>query len=191
MDVDWRWKLRHTVEQLKTRYQSIGRRTGYPFLAVVYPHAVEKDFFREWQTLCAALADEFVLREIDLLAVTREVVAREGVDAIVGEIKDPSFPGSSPEEALGIEWVNASVDAVTRALRAPVPAGKRLVVVLSRLAALYPAASPRGVMHALWNRPDANLEVPVVLFIPGRVVRNRQFEFMGKVPEFMYRGDIV
>ena len=35
--VDWEWKIREAVERIKTRYDHIGRKTGAPFLALVYP----------------------------------------------------------------------------------------------------------------------------------------------------------
>ena len=39
---DWEWKLREAVERLRTRYEHIGRKTGAPFLAIVYPPEVER-----------------------------------------------------------------------------------------------------------------------------------------------------
>ena len=38
---DWQWKLREAVDTIKARYDQIGRKTGAPFLAVVYPPEAE------------------------------------------------------------------------------------------------------------------------------------------------------
>jgi hypothetical protein len=62
---------------------------------------------------------------------------------------------------------------------------------LERLAALYPASSPRAVMQALWDSSQAELNGPVVLLIPGVLVEARVYYFVGQVEEFMYRGDIL
>jgi hypothetical protein len=46
-------------------------------------------------------------------------------------------------------------------------------------------------MQALWDTPDLALDNPVIIFIPGRLVEPRVFEFLGKTRELMYRGDIL
>jgi len=65
------------------------------------------------------------------------------------------------------------------------------VVVLERLAALYPASGPRAVMQTLWDSDHAALEGPVVLLVPGVLDEARVYRFVGHVEEFMYRGDIL
>ena len=45
---DWQWKIGEAVERVRTRYEFIGRKTGAPFLAVVYPPEAETAFLKEW-----------------------------------------------------------------------------------------------------------------------------------------------
>lgn len=56
---------------------------------------------------------------------------------------------------------------------------------------LYPATTPKQLMHTLWNSSNANLTTPVVVLIPGTMIEKRVYNFVNKVREFMYRGDIL
>ncbi|MGK5084114.1 hypothetical protein WDW37_12530 [Bdellovibrionota bacterium FG-1] len=185
---DWEWKLREAVERLRTRYEHIGRKTGAPFLAVVYPPEVEKALFKEWRTLAATLEPELSIRTVDVLDVTSSIVRQFGVDALVDSMKEP-MPGSDPTSELGSMWTNAVATSVREAARKSGSA--RPVVVLERLAALYPASGPRALMQTLWDSDHAALDGPVVLFIPGLLLEARVYRFVGQIEEFMYRGDIL
>ncbi len=46
-------------------------------------------------------------------------------------------------------------------------------------------------MQALWDGDHAGLTGPVVLLIPGRVMRAKNYLFLEEIDEFMYRGDIL
>lgn len=189
-NVDWRWKLREAVEQVRTRYEHIGRGTGAPFLAVVYTPEAERAVLREWHTLVGSLAPEFDVRTVDVLEVTSGVVRQFGAEALVESMKDP-MPGSDPVSELGTMWTSAVAASVREA--ALKRGSGRPVVVLERLAALYPASGPRAVMQALWEGNHATLEGPVVLLIPGVLIEARVYHFVGdaRAEEFMYRGDIL
>lgn len=185
---DWEWKLREAAERLRTRYEHIGRKTGAPFLAVVYPPEVERSVLKEWHTLATTLEPELSIRTVDVLEVTSGVVRQFGAESLVDSMRDP-MPGSDPTSELGAMWTNA-VAATVRAAAGKSGTG-RPVVVLQRLAALYPASGPRAVMQTLWDSDHASLEGPVVLLIPGVLVEARVYRFVGQVEEFMYRGDIL
>jgi len=186
--VDWGWKLREATDRVRTRYEHIGRKTGAPFLAIVYPPELERAVLREWRTLAATLEPEFLIRTVDVLDVTGRIVDRFGARALVDSMSEP-MPGSDPTCELGSMWTNAVAAAVREAV-ARSGAG-RPVVVLERLAALYPASGPRAVMQTLWDSDHAALEGPVVLLVPGILVEARVYRFVGQVEEFMYRGDIL
>lgn len=186
--VDWEWKLREAIERLRTRYDHIGRKTGAPFLAVVYPPEAERAVLREWHTLATMLQPEFDVRTIDVLDVTTRVVRELAAEAIVESMKNP-MPGSDPTAELGTLWSDAVAAGVRDAAKRAGPS--RPVIVLERLAALYPAAGPRAVMQTLWEGDQAALEGPVVFLIPGVLVEARVYRFVGQVEEFMYRGDIL
>lgn len=185
---DWEWKLREAVERLRTRYDHIGRKTGAPFLAIVYPPEAERSVLKEWRTLAATLEPEFSIRTVDVLEVTTRVVRQFGAESLVDSMHDP-MPGSDPTSELGTLWTSAVATDAREAAGRPAPG--RPVVVLERLAALYPASGPRAVMQRLWDSENALLEGPIVLLIPGILVEARVYCFVGQVEEFMYRGDIL
>src|SRR5262245_31227536 len=109
--VDWGWKLREAVERVRTRYEHIGRKTGAPYLAIVYPPESERSVFREWRTLTATLEPEFSIRTVDVLDVTTRIVDQFGAHALVDSMGDP-MPGSDPTSELGSMWTNAVASAV-------------------------------------------------------------------------------
>jgi len=185
---DWQWKLREAAESIRTRYEHIGRKTGAPFLAVVYPPEAERSVLREWHTLATTLEPDFAIRTIDVLELTARVVRELGVNAVVDSMKDP-MPGSDPTTELGSMWNAAVVASVRQAFTQPTSG--RPLVVLERLAALYPASGPRAVMQTLWDTEHAALKGPVMLLIPGVLIEARVYSFVGQVEEFMYRGDIL
>lgn len=186
--VDWSWKLREAADRIKNRYEHIGRKTGAPFLAIVYPPQAEAAVLKEWRTLTGALGSEFDLRFIDVLQVTMQVVEDLGAENIVSAMTDP-MPGSNPEVELGHMWVKTLAGKVRD--NACSHDGRKVVVVLERLAALYPAAGPRAVMQELWDSEQRSLDGPVVVLIPGTLVEPRVYSFVDKQEEFMYRGDLL
>lgn len=185
---DWEWKIREASEWIRTRYDHIGRKTGAPLLAVVYPPEAERAVFKEWRALASTLAPALAVRTVDALAVTSEVVRRLGAETLVEAMNEP-MAGSDPLSELGAMWTTAIVDAVRSAAEASGPG--RPVVVLERLAALHPATAPRAVMQMLWDSEQATLQGPVVLLIPGVLRQARVYSFLGRLEELMYRGDIL
>ncbi len=187
-EVDWSWKLREAIESIRTRYEHIGRKTGAPFLAVIYPPEAEVAVSKEWRTLTATLAPEFDLKTVNVLDVTMNVVQDLGAANIVVAFGEP-MPGANPEADLGAMWVKAVADAVDQALAAP-SSGKP-VVVLDHVAALYPAVGPRDVMQRLWDGDKNSLNNPVVVLVPGTLLERKVYSFLNQREELMYRGDIL
>ncbi len=185
---DWRWKVGEAIERVRTRYDFIGRKTGAPFLAIVYPPDRELAVLNEWRTQCATLHPDFEVKSIDVLEVTQRIVTEIGAENIVGSIGDP-MPGSDPEAELGGLWVTAVAGAVEAALREP--STGRPFASLERTAALYPAAGPRDVMQRLWDSAQSALNGPVIVLIPGVVTETRTYSFVSQRDEFMYRGDLL
>ncbi len=185
---DWKWKIGEALERIRTRYDFIGRKTGAPFLALVYPPEVEVAFLKEWQTQSDTLQPEFDVRAIDVLDITQTVMSDIGPDNIVDSLQDP-MPGSDPQSELGHLWVSAVAEAVPKTLSRP--GDGRPVACLQRLAALCPAAGPRDVMQRLWDSAQSMLDGPVVVLIPGQVVDSRTYSFVSRRDEFMYRGDLL
>jgi len=187
--VDWAQKLRQAIERITTRYDFIGRKTGAPFLAIVYPPNSEREVLREWDILTNSLSSEYDFREIDLMALTMGEVEKHGVENTVAFLENP-MPGSDAESELGQIWVKAVAAAVKEKFQISSNV-KRVVVVLKGLASLYPVAGPRAVMQTLWDSQQSILEGPVVVFIPGSLVESRVYRFLNRVEEFMYRGDLL
>ena len=188
MTCDWRWKIGEAVERLRTRYRFIGRKTGAPFLALVYPMEAEATVLKEWRTQTAALRPEIDVRHVDVLNVTQEILSEIGVEAIVGALADP-MPGSNPQSELGRLWVNGIVDAIRASLTEP--AIGKPVVSLEHLAAVYPAAGPRDIMQFLWDSASDVFDGPIVVLVPGVLQGSRTFAFLDQKDEFMYRGDLL
>jgi hypothetical protein len=186
--LDWRWKIGEAIERLRTRYGSIGRKTGAPFLALVYPTQAEATFLREWHTQTAALRPEIDVRSVNVLDVTQTILSEIGAEAIVDALTDP-MPGSNPQGELGLLWVNGIADAIRTCLADP--ATGKTVVSLERLAAVHPAAGPRDVMQFLWDSASDTFDGPIVILIPGTLRGSRTYTFLDQRDEFMYRGDLL
>lgn len=185
---DWRWKIGEAVERIRSRYEFIGRKTGAPFLAIVYPPESETAVLKEWRTQCATLAPEIDVRAVDVLEITQRVIAGIGAENIVSSMSDP-MPGSDPQSELGGLWINEIAEAVQSRLS---ESGRgKPVVSLERTAALFPAAGPRDVMQKLWDCAQSTLNGPVVVMIPGHVAEARTYSFVSVRDEFMYRGDLL
>jgi hypothetical protein len=185
---DWRRKIGEAIERIRTRYEFIGRKTGAPFLAVVYPPEIETAFLKEWRTQCATLHPEIDVRVVDVLEVTQRIIGEIGATNIVSSMADP-MPGSDPQAELGGLWISTLAQVVES--RMADPGNGKPVISLERLAALYPAAGPRDVMQRLWDCTQSVLSGPVVVMIPGQILESRTYSFVGKRDEFMYRGDLL
>lgn len=186
---DWLTKLRQAIERIRTRYDHIGRKTGAPFLAIVYPPESEREVLREWSTLTDSLCSEYDFREIDVMDLTMMEAEKLGVQNIVSLLNDP-MPGSPAESELGQIWVTSVANAVKEVSKES-SQGKRPIIVLKGLAALYPVTGPRAVMQSLWDSQQSILNGPVVVFIPGSLREPRVYKFLNLIEEFMYRGDIM
>ena len=111
------------------------------------------------------------------------------MSAVVANLEDP-MPGSDANAELGRHWVRA-VAARIHELTGPASANSVPLVVIERLAALYPVAGPRAVMQAVWDTERASLDTVVVFLIPGTLLQPRVYRFVDRQEEFMYRGDIL
>ena len=185
---EWHKHLCEAVGWIQTRYHHIGRKTGAPFLAVVYPPDIEQEVFREWDAQIKSLNSEFMVRELDLLEITRAATNDIGLETVLETLEDPA-PGCNPEQELANLWLTKIAEEIQRAFR-EMHADKP-VVVLKSLAALYPVTGPQMMMQRLWDKEQESLEGPVVLLIPGTLTEPRRYSFLNQVDEYMYRGDIL
>ena len=187
--VDWHQTLRRAIERITKSYDLIGRKTGVPFLGIVIPPDSEKEILKEWRTLTDTISSEYDFREIDVTALAVDEVEKFGVENVVALLEEP-MPGSNPESELGQLWVTAIVKAVKEKSQKAIE-GKRIVVVIHGLAALYPATGPRAIMQTLWDSQQIILGGPVVVIIPGTLLESRIYTFLDSKKEFMYRGDLL
>lgn len=185
--VDWQWKLREAVDTIKARYDQIGRKSGAPFLAIVYPPEAEAAVLKEWRVLASTLHPEFEVHTVDVLEVTTAAVDDLGCDNIVAAMASP-MPGSNPQTDLAVLWINAVASRVNQL--ASQSSRGRPVVALESLAALHPVAGPRDVMQQLWDSAGA-VAAPVVVLIPGELKERKVYSFLNLRDELMYRGDIL
>ncbi len=185
---EWHKHLCEAVGWLQTRYQHIGRKSGAPFLAVVYPLDIEQDVFQEWDAEIKSLNSEYQVRELDILEITRAATQDIGLETVIETLEDPG-PGSNPEQELANIWLTKIADEIEAAFH-EMHADKP-VVVLKSLAALYPVTGPQMLMQWLWDKEQESLEGPVVLLIPGSLTEPRRYLFLDRADEYMYRGDIL
>lgn len=185
---DWNKTLCEAVGHIQTRYIHIGRKTGAPFLAVMYPPEIEEAVFKEWAALVNSLDNDFFVKDLDVLEITQDVLREIGLDTILASVKDPE-PGCNPEQDLANLWLTEISKRVREAFESQHKG--RPLVVLKRLAALYPITGPQMVMQRLWDSDHEFLNGPVVILIPGTLTESRRYAFMNQVDEFMYRGDIL
>ena len=185
---DRKWKIGEAITRIQTRYDFIGRKTGVPFLAVVYPFFAEMAVLREWHTQTRALQPDIDVKAIDVLAVTQSVLSDLGEDNVVESLNDEEW-GTSAREDLNRLWVSAIADEVRLKMMEESP-GKP-VLSIEHISALYPASGPWDVMQRLWNDAELSLDCPVIVLIPGTLTGARHYRFLDKRDEFMYRGDLL
>jgi len=188
-EIDWKKRIGEAVERFTADYDSIGRKSGSPLLAIVFPPSYEREVLREWKIQIDPHSKKFEFLELDVLAITMAQIDTIGIDGIVNILKDP-MPGSNAENELGQMWVSAIVDSI-RSKYESADKSRRTIIFLTRLGALYPASGPRMVMQALWDNQMSMLLGPIVFLIPGSQVEARVYRFLDRVEEFMYRGDVV
>lgn len=186
---DWAWKIDEAVEIIRNRYDHIGRKTGAPFLAVIYDPEAERQVLTRWRDRADSLRPDFALAELDVAEIVSDSVQELGGPQVVAELMSNPMPGSDPSAELARVWLSAICRAVRQAL---LDSGLgRPVAVLEGLAALHPVSGPRALMQALWDEDHTSLNGPVVLLVPGRIVHAKNYLFLGEKDEFMYRGDIL
>jgi len=188
MQDDWKWKIGEAITRIQTRYDFIGRTTGVPFLAIVYPVSAEVAFLREWRTQTRALQPDVEVKTIDVLAITQSVLSDIGIENVVDSLNDSEWAGSATEDLARL-WVSAIADEVRRKMTEG-SSGKPVLSV-EHISALYPASGPWDVMQRLWNDADSPLDCPVIVLIPGVLTGSRHYRFLNKKDEFMYRGDLI
>lgn len=186
---DWAWKIDEAIEIIRHRYDHIGRKTGAPFLALIYDPEFERQVLARWRDRSESLKPEFVLTDLDVAEIVSASVQELGGPEAVAELMSNPMPGSDPSAELARVWLAAIAAAVRKALAEG--GSGRPVAVLERLAALHPVTTPRALMQALWDEEHSTLNGPVVLLVPGRIVQAKNYLFLGEKDEFMYRGDIL
>ena len=186
---DWAWKIDEAVEIIRHRYDHIGRKTGAPFLALIYDPEAEGQVLTRWRDRADSLKPDFALTDIDVAETVSMSVQGLGGPEVVADLMSNPMPGSDPSAELARLWLGAISHVVREAFRNS--GAGRPVAVLKRLAALHPVTTPRALMQALWDEDHASLNGPVVLLVPGRIVHAKNYLFLGERDEFMYRGDIL
>lgn len=181
---DWLCKISEAIGRLQKDYDYIGRNTGAPFLAIIYPHDAEIQVYKEWKAQVGTLRN-YDVRTIDVLEVTMKIVNEIGLETIVDTIIE-HMPGSTPENDLADAWVSSVVKAVKD--NATNRGTLKPIIVLINLAALYPVTGPYEIMQKLWETEQSTLDCPIVFLIPGTLKEPRVYSFLNKRMELMYRG---
>jgi len=185
---DISWKIKEAASRIKQRYQFIGRQTGAPFLAIVFPPEAELWIMKEWRAQAGIFSDQYDLIYFDLLEITTRCLDHLGVDNIIAAQEDP-MPGTNPEAELANLWISEIIAVMQAKLSEH--QGKPPVMVIEKTAALHPVTGPRFLLQQLWDIHNQTIHCPVVVFIPGRLLEQRIYLFLDAKEEFMYRGDIL
>jgi hypothetical protein len=186
---DWAWKIDEAVDIIRNRYDHIGRKTGAPFLALIYDPEAEPKVLARWRDRSESLKPDFDVMDLDVAEIVSGSMEELGGPQAVADLMSNPMPGSDPAAELARVWLAA----ISRTVREALGGGGsgRPVAVLERLAALHPVTTPRALMQALWDEDQSTLNGPVVLLVPGRIVQAKNYLFLGAKDEFMYRGDIL
>lgn len=185
---DWKRNISEAINRIQRRYDYIGRKTGVPFLAIMYPSSAEVAVFNEWDTQTRALKPGIDVKTIDLLEVTQTVLSDIGVGTVVDSLNNKDWALNAQEDLTQL-WVTEIAKEVR--LRMMEESVGKPVLCIKHLAALYPVSGPRDIMERLWNDPESTLDCPIVVFIPGVLTGPRHYRFLDKRDEFMYRGDLL
>lgn len=185
--IDWNWKIGEAIERIKTRYDFIGRKTGVPFLAIVYPPEVDRAFLREWHIQIEALAPAIEGKFVNIVDITQYVITDLGIDTVATVLSDPDNSENAKTD-LGRMWIEEVKNAVREAGSS---SGGRTVITVEGITALFPAAGPFMLMQSLWNDEQASLDCPIIVPIPGTITGPRNYRFLGRFDELMYRGDLL
>ncbi|KAF5051995.1 hypothetical protein DSECCO2_413260 [anaerobic digester metagenome] len=188
MSGNWHWAIDEAMNAITTRYDAIGRTTGVPFLAIIYPPGEERGFWHELEVRLNALSPGIESRYVDLLGLTTRVIEETGIDQVVEVLEDP-FLATQAESDLARLWLDAVRDEV-RATGEMTGVG-RPIIVIKGSAALFPVAGPFMLMQTLWNDEASRLACPILIPIPGSRSGPRSYRFLDRIDELMYRGDLL
>ena len=109
MSGNWHWAIDEAMNAITTRYDAIGRTTGVPFLAIIYPPGEERGFWHELEVRLNALSPGIESRYVDLLGLTTRVIEETGIDQVVEVLEDP-FLATQAESDLARLWLDAVRD---------------------------------------------------------------------------------
>ncbi len=159
-----------------------------PFLAIVYPPEVDRAFQKELQIQIEALAPGIEGRFVDIVEITQNVISDLGIETIITELSDPNNSENAKTD-LGRMWIEEIKSAVRNA--SSVSSEGKPVIIIDGITALFPAAGPFMLMQSLWNDEQAKLNCPIIVPIPGMVTGPRNYRFLNRIDELMYRGDLL
>jgi hypothetical protein len=183
----WKDIVRDAFNDVTSRYDQIGRKTGGRTLSLVISPKAETLAVREWQSYIPSVQDRFAFQEINILDITVEETEKIGLDEVVNLLENPMI-GEDPKKALGLRWENAAIKKMITICKEEHE--KKLIIYVTKLSALYPATTPKNILQKLWKNID-QITVPVVLFLPGTEKEARTYLYLDKVKEYVYRGDII
>ena len=183
----WKDIVRDAFNDVTSRYDQIGRKTGGRTLSLIISPQSESLAVKEWNAYLSSVQDRFVFHEINMLDITVKETEKIGLDRVVDLLENPMI-GEDPNKALGLRWENAAIKRMIEICQEK--EDKKVILYMTKLSALHPATTPKNILQKLWNNID-KITVPVVLFLPGTEQEARTYLYLDKVKEYVYRGDII
>jgi len=183
----WKDVVRDAFNDVISRYDQIGRKTGGRTLSLIISPQAEDLAVKEWKSYISSVRDEFVFHEVDMLELTVEETEKIGLETVVGLLDKPMV-GEDPYKALGLVWEDTAIKKVQSLCN--VEQGRKPIIYMTKLSALHPATTPKNILQKLWKNIDT-ITAPVVLFLPGTEQEARTYLYLDKIKEYVYRGDII
>ena len=142
---------------------------------------------REWHIQIEALAPTIEGKFVNIVDITQHVITDLGIDTVATVLSDPDNSENAKTD-MGRMWIEEVKTAVREAGSS---SGGRPVITVEGITALFPAAGPFMLMQSLWNDEQASLDCPIIVPIPGIITGPRNYRFLGRFDELMYRGDLL
>lgn len=188
MSRTWKDIVRDAFNDVTSRYDQIGRKTGGRTLSLIISPQAEDLAVKEWKSYLSSVRDEYVFHEVNMLELTVGETENIGLNRVVDLLENPMV-GEDPYKALGLVWEDATIRKVLELCKIE-EGGRKPIIYMTKLSALHPATTPKNILQKLWRNIDT-ITAPVVLFLPGTEQEARTYLYLDKIKEYVYRGDII
>lgn len=181
-------KVHEAIHRLRNSYGMIGKKTGLPYLAIVFPPSDEYEVLREWHFQMDTFQEEFHCIPIDVVKCSQKVLNYVGIEKVRETFHDETLVQNAKRD-LGVMWIREIGKEIKRGYSSDTE--KKVVFSIERTGGLYPVTNPYVMMEQLWNDNSITLDHPLIVFIPGSITGSRHYNFLDRDELLMYHGDMI